>query len=277
MKLRFLAYPIHRSDWQRPTGSRDYRITNHYDSVDILNGGRHQAVDVGNFREGDPVYAPGPCEAMGLRHTDSALGVRFYAPNGEVWELWHLDVLGLPIGSRTRVQGGQIVGRTGNTGARLPSGAEMPKHTHIEREVGGKRVDPEAYLLGLDYNWTGITEEGDMVICHPVREQWDIPAGTVFFTQGPEQGIPKSFSTAERLWSNGETDDGVWRRVERGSEELWLKRSDLVPRPGSRNPATGYGSASMGLPESGVKLRERSAADKVLEAAKAAAKTYGAT
>jgi hypothetical protein len=277
MILKFLAYPIHRSDWQRPTGSRDYRITNHYSSVDILNGGMHRAVDVGNFREGDPVYSPGPCSAIALRHTDGALGVRFYAPNGEVWELWHLDRTDISGTQRTNVRAGQQVGITGNTGARLPSGAEMPKHTHIEREVNGARVDPEPYLLGQDYNWTGI-EEGDLVPrLRPVREQWDIPSGTPFWLDGPEQGIPKSFTSPERRWSISESVDGLWRTIEYGDEVLWLKRSDIVPRAGTRNPKTGYGTPSLGLSETQAKARELNAADKVLEAAKAAAKTYGAT
>jgi hypothetical protein len=276
MKLRFLAYPIHRSDWQRPTGSRDYRITNHYSSVDILNGGMHRAVDVGNFREGDPVYSPGPCSAIALRHTDGALGVRFYAPNGEVWELWHLDRADISYTSRTTVRAGQQVGITGNSGARLPSGAEMPKHTHIEREVGGKRVDPEAYLLGAEYEWTS-GQEDTMPRLRPVREQWDIPSGTPFWLDGPEQGIPKSFTSPERRWSNNESVDGLWRTIEYDAEVLWVKREDIVPRSGTRNPKTGYGTPSLGISETTAKAREKAAADAVLEGAKVPAAKYGAS
>ena len=116
-----------------------------------------------------------------------------------------------------------------------------------------------------------------MVVCKPAREQWSIPAGTPFWTEGPEMGPSKSFTAPERRWSNGETSDGAFRRIEYGDEELWLKRADIVSVPGTRNPASGYGSPSMGATASQVKQAQGVAADKVLEAAKAAAKTYGAS
>lgn len=244
-----------------------YRITADYDDPDPINGGPHHSVDVGNFRQGDPVYAPGPCQAEGLRHFDGALGVRFYAPEGEVWELWHLDTVLIPTDEKTRVEAGEKVGTTGDTG--LGTGA----HTHIERERNGIRVNPEPYLLGMDYQWA----VDDMPALRPVREQWDIPANTPFWPEGPEQGPRKVFTTPERRFSCAETEDGIWRLIEYNSEILWVKRVDIVPRSGTRNPATGYGSPQMGYTSTQVRAERTKAADAVLEGAKAAAKPYGAS
>lgn len=276
MRLQFFDQPVHPASWVRPSsgsGADDYRVTNHFWSPDILNGGLHRATDVGNAQIEYPVLVPAACRIMALQHFDGALGLRMADGNGALWELWHLNRVSVPFNRWTDAIGGQLVGRTGNTGARLPDGRPMPAHTHIELEKDGQRLDPEPYLLGRDYPWEG----GEMVICKPVREQWDIPAGTEFWIDGPLQGPSKSFTTPERHWSNGETADGAFRRIEYGAEELWLKRSDIVPVPGTRNPVSGYGSAVLGLSASQVRSRERSAADTVLEAAKAAAGKYGAS
>lgn len=88
-----------------------------------------------------------------------------------------------------------------------------------------------------------LNSEADMpVLTRPVREKWKIPSGTDFWTGGPELGEQKWFTANIELWSNGETTDGSWRRVEYGTEELWLKRADIAPMSGTRNPPTGYGN-----------------------------------
>jgi hypothetical protein len=80
----------------------------------------------------------------------------------------------------------------------------------------------------------------------PVRQKWAIPAGTEFYTGGPELGQRKFFTANVELWSNGETVDGNWRRFEYGDEELWLRRAGLTPLHGTRNPATGFGAPTLG-------------------------------
>lgn len=274
MRIRFLEYPIHPMSWQRPPGDLGYRITAGYHSEDVLNGGKHMAVDVGNFREGDPVYAPADCTAMGLRHFDGALGIRFQAEQSYAWEVWHLDSVLIPV-AQVKVIRGQKVGTTGNTGANLPSGAPMPRHTHIELERAGVRIDPESYLLGTDFPY--FTQDDQVPRLRPVREQWNIPAGTDFWLDGPEQGLRKQFTTPEKRWSNSESTDNLWRLIEYGGEVLWVKRSDINAVAGTRNPASGYGSPAMGATAGQVKAAQTTAADKVLEAAKAAAKLYGAS
>jgi hypothetical protein len=140
------SYSVHPASWRRPSGSRDYRVTNPFDGPDFLNGGKHRATDVGNFRVDDTVRAPVACRGRGLRHTDGALGVDFDLGHGIVVSLWHLNATLAPIGTWQPVAQGQVVGRTGNTGARLPDGSAMPAHTHIAATRDGVPFDIERHL-----------------------------------------------------------------------------------------------------------------------------------
>jgi hypothetical protein len=97
--------------------------------------------------------------------------------------------------------------------------------------------------------------EDDMAYqTRPVREQWDIPDGMAFYVAGPGIGDPKFFVGAVRLWSNGETLDGKWRRLEYedtpgAGEELWADGAKatrkMKPVPGSRNPVSGFGTPTL--------------------------------
>ena len=103
------------------------------------------------------------------------------------------------------------------------------------------------YEMDVATDFIGLLYETDMpILTRPVREKWRIPAGTEFYTGGPEQGDRKLFTAEVELWSNGETLDGAWRRIEYGSEELYLRRKAMTPIPGTRNPATGYGAPVIG-------------------------------
>jgi hypothetical protein len=98
---------------------------------------------------------------------------------------------------------------------------------------------------------------GDMpVLTKPVREKWKVPAGMSFYVGGPGVGELKQFTEATELWSNGETLDGRWRRLEYHDspdigEELWADgyrtTRKMQPIAGTRNPATGYGSPTFGV------------------------------
>lgn len=140
---RVMAYPVHGPTWDPPAGSRDYRITTTFDGVDLINGGTHQAIDLGNFRQGDPVRAPIACPVRGYRHWDGALGVGMQLGGGYVLELWHLDRVDVPLDRWTQVPAGTILGVTGD------SGRVFGAHTHAELERLGVRVDPARYFLGL--------------------------------------------------------------------------------------------------------------------------------
>lgn len=163
MSLVVFDKPVHPALWLRPAGSLDYRVTGSFYGVDLVNGGIHQATDVGNGQTGHPVLAPADRRARGLRNysrngTD-ALGLEFALGGGYRLELWHLSQT-LPVpdenkpagqnsyGSWRDVRRDEVVGRTGNSGA-LVGGKAMPAHTHIRLTLNGVPIDPEPYLLGL--------------------------------------------------------------------------------------------------------------------------------
>ena len=158
------SYPLHPLGWPRPAVSKDYRITNPFDGPDFLNGGIHRAVDVGNKSLDDVVYAPVKCRAMGRRHHDSALGVIFDPGHGVLIELWHLNATLAPIGTWQEVQRGQVVGRTGNTGAQLPDGSPMPAHTHIAASRNGVPFDIEPYLPMVERPARALVLEEDVSV-----------------------------------------------------------------------------------------------------------------
>lgn len=162
MSLVVFDKPVHPVAWKRPPGSLDYRVTGSFYGVDLVNGGVHEATDAGNGQTGHPVLAPADCRARGLRNysrngTD-ALGLEFDLGGGYRLQLWHLGQT-LPVadenkppgqnsyGSWRDVRRGEVVGRTGNSGA-LVGGKAMPAHTHIRLELNGVPIDPEPYLLG---------------------------------------------------------------------------------------------------------------------------------
>lgn len=135
----FLAFPLHPVRWARPPGSNDYRVTNTYAGPDLVNGGIHRAVDIGNHRTGDTIRAPVACRARGLTHTDGAIGVQFDLGGGVLLELWHLSRHLLSTTFMPVAQG-QAVGATG------ASGRVQGAHTHIELKRNGDKFDPEPYL-----------------------------------------------------------------------------------------------------------------------------------
>lgn len=146
---------------------RPYSITTTFDGRDLINGGMHMAVDVGNFGMDDPILAPMTGRARGLYHFDTAIGIEYDLGNGWALKLWHLNATlaaGLAMtpgrsdtGDWINVTRGQVCGRTGNSGAYV-NGRPMPAHTHIELEREGTRYDVGPYLLGQPFD----TQEEDM-------------------------------------------------------------------------------------------------------------------
>lgn len=136
----FLAYPLHVQSWKRPAGSLDYRVTNPFGGVDLVNPGQtHQGTDVGNTKENDVIRAPATCRAMAHRHTDGALGVYLDLGGGWKMELWHLNAHYLTTDWQS-VKVGTRLGLTGSSGQ--VSGA----HTHIELKYNGVPKDPAPFL-----------------------------------------------------------------------------------------------------------------------------------
>jgi hypothetical protein len=143
--------PLHPHTWSRPAGSKDYRITNRFDSPDLINKGElHRAVDAGNADVNWPLLAMANGTAGTRRHWDGALGVDLWptAARGRLRiSIWHVNAFRIPENRDVAVTVGQEIAITGNTGAPV-DGKPMPAHTHIEFWLDGIRIDPEPVLLG---------------------------------------------------------------------------------------------------------------------------------
>lgn len=152
--------PLHRQPWcnyGRDRGDRpecpqnDYRITNPFLGVDLVNGGRHGAVDVGNAAQGFPVLMPAGVWMRLLHHVDGARGREIDLGNGYSLRLWHLAASSLdpqkPLKGTahgpwsTKLPRGYQIGRTGSTGISIGA------HTHIELWHFSDRLDPEPHLF----------------------------------------------------------------------------------------------------------------------------------
>ena len=137
---------------------KPYAITGQFDGLDLVNGGKHRATDVGNRGMDDPILSPIDGLAQGLYHYDTAVGIRYRLSAEYLLELWHLSVTlaaGLAMvpgrsddGDWVDVDRGQVCGRTGNTGGKTAAGQPMPAHTHIVLKHNGVPIDVEPYLLG---------------------------------------------------------------------------------------------------------------------------------
>lgn len=199
-----------------------YRVTGDYDGVDLINGGKHQAVDVGNFGADDPILSPIDGLGKGMRHWDGALGVDYDIGNGWHVQLWHLNATLAPLDEWVPIVKGQVCGRTGNTG-RQP----MPAHTHIELEKAGVRFDIEPYLLGTPF------DNGDIMkytITGEIHERWRTRTGGVFYTL---DGVEKRWTDpVEQVSSAYEIrlENGTNARlVNYAGEPLLVPRTSLDP------------------------------------------------
>lgn len=141
----------------------EYRVTNPYTGLDLVNGGQHRAVDAGNAAKGWPVLMPARKRVRALHHFDGALGIEVELGGDYALLAWHLDDVLLPMppapteftgpGATTRGpwrdrDRGAPIGATGNSGGKTASGGTMPAHTHIELLFHGVRLDPEPHLFG---------------------------------------------------------------------------------------------------------------------------------
>lgn len=225
--------PLHHASWcdfgrQRgqPGCPRfDFRITTEFEGVDLINGGRHQAVDTGNASTGNPIFAPASCPVRRMHHFDGARGRELDIGGGWMIRLWHVaaEPSDPPKPARATAHGpwiqairGRRIAWTGDTG--LGTGA----HTHVELWHSGKRVDPEPHLY-IDGKpgqpIEGATDDmatfTDVDETHPFYHdiEWASEAGIT-------AGIP-----------NG---DGTFRfeperAVKRGELMAFLKRHDQAP------------------------------------------------
>jgi hypothetical protein len=207
----------------------------------------HTGQDYGNFHDGAPVLAQhdGVVEFIGhtgqktAEHPTGMAGytviIRFSDRYRQV--ACHMIDASSPFKVNDAVQRGQQIGRVGSTGQ--VDGA----HLHNELTERGKSIDPAPHLAAGRLP----TEEDEAmaVLLRPVRERWNIPAGAVLFTGGPELGERKEFTSPEKRWSCAETVDGQWREVEFDDEIIWIRRNDMTPVADTRNPRHGFGSPTI--------------------------------
>lgn len=204
----------------------------------------HTGEDYGNFRPGGPVFAQhdGTIEFIGFIGDKTVEHPRGMAGYSVIVQFDHTyrqvachmveGSCALKVGDR--VSRGARIGSVGSTGA--ADGA----HLHNELTENGRSIDPAPHLA--NGRLPVAEDEAVALTLRPVREKWKIPTGTLLWTGGPELGQRKSFSSPEERWSCAETADGLWREIELGQEIIWLRRRDITPIPGTRNPATGFGS-----------------------------------
>lgn len=158
--------PLHEQPWcdfgtdrGKPGCPRfDYRVTNPFDGLDLVNKGQHNAVDTGNAGMGWPILAPASVPMRHLHHFDGARGRRWELGGGYVLEAWHVaadasvdparPTRGTAAGPLVDVKRGQTVALSGNTGGKLLDGSPMPAHTHIALFADGVPIDPEPHLFG---------------------------------------------------------------------------------------------------------------------------------
>lgn len=113
------------------------------------SGGRsHRGTDVFADR-GTPVVAVADGEVVKVDHTDTyrqgtsrgdlgGRSVTIRTDAGETWYFAHLEAIAGGLAAGSPVSAGQTLGTTGNSG----NARTTPPHTHIERKVGGRTVNP---------------------------------------------------------------------------------------------------------------------------------------
>jgi hypothetical protein len=206
-----------------------YRVTGQYEGIDLINGGKHRATDVGNFFKDDPILSPISGMAMGMLHTDGAIGIDYPIGGGWHVQLWHLNATLAPLNQLVPVVKGQVCGRTGNTGAKLPNGSPMPAHTHIELERAGIRYDIEPYLFGLPFE-NGEADIMKYTITGEIHERWRTRTGAPFFTL---DGAEKRWSDPVEMVASAyeiRLENGTAARlVNYAGEPLLVPRTSLDP------------------------------------------------
>jgi murein DD-endopeptidase MepM/ murein hydrolase activator NlpD len=150
--------PLLRFGQPKPPGlplNATFRVTKRSQDPDPGGpGGKHLAIDIGNFDCGAPIVAMAPGtahrahdEAKADGAATNALGVRISHGSGVVTEYWHFSSFVVLDGAK--VKAGDRIGRVGKTG-----NADAC-HCHIELKVNNVRKDPEAIAFGATLTVSG--------------------------------------------------------------------------------------------------------------------------
>lgn len=116
-----------------PNGRPAFRVTQRYADTDIFFGGRHNAIDIGNFYCGDELLAMAPGRVSTRQDTYGALIAEIDHGNGYVTGYGHLRSFTVVSGS---VTGGERIGYVGDTGL----GGVC--HCHVYVRKNGVLIDP---------------------------------------------------------------------------------------------------------------------------------------
>jgi murein DD-endopeptidase MepM/ murein hydrolase activator NlpD len=127
-----VAGVIHPIPWQRPPGNREFKVTSPFGPRVILDpatgkevGSLHKGLDIGNAREGDPVYAQASGRVVQWRPiVDGVVTVR---TDDNQWELVYAHMKQITVKLGQRVARGQVIGRIGQVGA--------PRNPHLHLEA----------------------------------------------------------------------------------------------------------------------------------------------
>jgi len=142
-----------------PAAHDTFRVTKRSKDPEASGpGGKHMAIDIGNFRCGDPVVAmapgkarPATDQAKGDGAPTNAIGVIIDHGSGVITEYWHFQS---GIKAAKRVEAGDRIGLVGETGN--ADGC----HCHIELKIDGVRVDPEPFAFGKALTVAGGSRRG---------------------------------------------------------------------------------------------------------------------
>jgi hypothetical protein len=171
-----VAGEIHPSSWQRPPGNRDFKVTSPFGPrVLVMPDGKrvgsvHKGMDLGNGREGDPVYAQATGKVVEWRPVLD--GVVTIQTDDRQWQLVAAHMRQITVGLGSRVARGQIIGRVGQVGA------PGQPHVHIEnkkRNLLGRYVAQDPWpLLEDDVSQTIVTRTP-----FPSPRGYTVPAGSL--------------------------------------------------------------------------------------------------
>lgn len=178
--------PLHASDWERPAGSFDFRVTSPFG---LRSDGFHGALDIGNFRTGDDVVAARDgtvLQAGYLKEPWSQSTTRYPSGNygglmvviahagGMVSIYAHLSSHSVKVGQN--VTQGERIGAVGDTGSAAGAG-----HLHFgiqaRQPIPGVAAHKTIYGIGLDVDpWPLITGTiPDTAL--PLEDDVKIPSG----------------------------------------------------------------------------------------------------
>lgn len=250
----------------------------------------HGATDIGNTRCGDPIIAP--ADGTVRRLTDNAtaygaptnaLGVELRLSPDVTMEFWHLN--GWTVATGQRVVKGQQLGIVGHTGLGNVC------HCHIEGKRRGVKFDIEPYLFGAELALSAEEEAPDDMMLegefknHVFNKQVAVSGNDAAFRASPfiKDNVLKRFDAGTTFYPVVEVagqkvgDHNTWFGgllwVGGGWAFGYFHMSVLGPQePKETVPAPAPAPDPAALAEA-----SRIAADTVLEAAKAAAKPFGAS